>query len=176
MLDRRAAQRAVYDSEARFRGAFNNVATGVLLVGAQGRVVEANPALARLPGWTVGELTGRDVFSLVHGSAVLGAGASRVETAARLFAGAALRAAAGAALGFLFWLGWGLIAIVGAPWYATGLLFGSLAWLAVVAPTLGTLALRGPGPLQPLLAHAVEWLFTCAAIGLLCALAWQRYA
>jgi hypothetical protein len=105
-----------------------------------------------------------------------GPGASRVETAARLFAGAALRAAAGAALGFLFWLGWGLIAIVGAPWYATGLLFGSLAWLAVVAPTLGTLALRGPGPLHPLVAHAVEWLFTCTAIGLLCALAWQRYA
>lgn len=101
---------------------------------------------------------------------------SHAETAARTFAGAALRAAAGAALGFLFWLGWGLIAIVGLPWYAVGLVYGGLCWLALVAPSLATLALRSPGLARAATAHAAEWLFTCLVIGLLCALAWHRYA
>lgn len=104
------------------------------------------------------------------------ANGQQVETAARVFAGAALRAAAGAALGFLFWLGWGLIAIVGRPWYEIGLIYGALAWAASAAPALGTLLLRGHGPARPVAAHAVEWLFTCVAIGLLCAFSWHRYA
>jgi hypothetical protein len=104
------------------------------------------------------------------------AGTSPAETAARVFAGAALRAAAGAALGFLFWLGWGLIAVVGWPWYAVGLLYGALAWTALSAPTLGTWLLHARGPAGPVAAHAIEWLFTCLSIGLLCAFAWHRYA
>lgn len=107
---------------------------------------------------------------------IAAAGPSQAETAARLLAGAALRGVAGAVLGLLFWLGWGLIAIVGRPWYEVGALYGTLAWLACVAPTLGTLSLRGQGPARPVAAHALEWLFTCVAIGLLCALAWHRYA
>ena len=98
------------------------------------------------------------------------------ETAWQVLAGAALRAVAGAALGFLFWLGWGLIALIGRPWYSVGLLYGALAWIAVAAPVLGTLRLHGHGSARALTAHAVEWLFTCLAIGLLCALAWHRYA
>jgi hypothetical protein len=97
-------------------------------------------------------------------------------TAARVLAGAALRAAAGATLGLLFWLGWGLIAIVGLPWYAVGLLYGTITWAGVAAPALGTLLLHAPGPARVVAAHAVEWLFTCLAIGLLCAFAWHRYA
>jgi hypothetical protein len=103
-------------------------------------------------------------------------GAARSETASRVLAGAALRAVAGAALGFLFWLGWGLIALVGTPWYRVGLLYGGLVWVAVAAPALGTLALGGHGRVNAVVAHAVEWLFTCLTIGLLCALAWHRYA
>jgi hypothetical protein len=110
------------------------------------------------------------------GRAGAATGQSHAETAARVVAGAALRAAAGVALGFLFWLGWGLIAIVGKPWYVTGLLYGGLCWAAMIVPTLGTLLLRGNGPARPVAAHAVEWLFTCMAIGLLCALSWHRYA
>jgi hypothetical protein len=98
------------------------------------------------------------------------------ETAWQVLAGAALRAAAGAALGFLFWLGWGLIALIGTPWYSVGMLYGALAWIAVAAPVLGTLRLHGHGSARALTAHAVEWLFTCLAVGLLCALAWHRYA
>ena len=103
-------------------------------------------------------------------------GPSQGETAARVLAGAALRAAGGAALGFLFWLGWGLIAIVGRPWYVVGLLFGGLAWLAIAAPVLGTLLLNSRASTRPVALHALEWLFTTVAIGLLCALAFHRYA
>jgi hypothetical protein len=105
-----------------------------------------------------------------------GAGAPPAEPAATLLAGAVLRAAAGALLGFLFWLGWGLIALVGQPWYAIGLLYGGLGWAALVVPALGTLGLHGRGNTRALAAHALEWLVTCLAIGLLCALAWHRYA
>jgi hypothetical protein len=100
----------------------------------------------------------------------------RTETVARLFAGAALRAAAGAALGFLFWLSWGLIAVVGLPWYAVGLLFGVVTWVALAAPALGTLLLRSRLSAKPVLAHTVEWLATCLTVGLMCAWAWHRYA
>ena len=47
------------------------------------------------------------------------------DTAARLLTGSALRAAAGALLGFLFWLGWGLIALVDLHWFAIGLVYGA---------------------------------------------------
>jgi hypothetical protein len=99
-----------------------------------------------------------------------------MESALRVFAGAALRAAAGAALGFLFWLSWGLIAVVGLPWYAVGLLYGVMTWAALAAPALGTLLLRGDWPARPIVAHTVEWLATCVMIGLLCAWSWYRYA
>ena len=102
--------------------------------------------------------------------------APRQDTVAQIVLASALRAAAGAVLGFVFWLGWGLIALVGLPWYSVGLIYGGLCWLALVAPALATLALRWPGLGRVSIAHAVEWLFTCLAIGLLCALAWHRYA
>lgn len=98
------------------------------------------------------------------------------DAVAQLVLASALRAAAGAVLGFVFWLGWGLIALVGLPWYAVGLIYGGLCWLALVVPALGTLALRWPGLGRVATAHAAEWLFTCLVIGLLCALAWHRYA
>jgi hypothetical protein len=104
------------------------------------------------------------------------AGLAHGETAFRLFVGAGLRAFAGAVMGLLFWLGWGLIAVVGQPWQAIGLLYGVLCWTAMAVPVLGTLLLRGRVPAHLVLAHAVEWLFTCGTIGLLCALAWHRYA
>ena len=105
-----------------------------------------------------------------------GAGEAPPETASRLLAGAVLRAAAGALLGFLFWLGWGLIAVVGLPWYLIGLLYGGLCWTALAATVLGTLPPRGRGATSALAAHALEWLVTCLSVGLLCALAWHRYA
>jgi hypothetical protein len=100
----------------------------------------------------------------------------RAESALRMFAGTVFRAVAGAALGFLFWLSWGLIAIVGVPWYAVGLLYGLMTWAALAAPVLGTLLLRSRGSARPIVAHGVEWLGTCVIIGVFCAWSWHRYA
>ena len=98
------------------------------------------------------------------------------EPASRQVAAAALFAAAGAALGFLYWLGWGLISLVNAPWYSVGLVFGALAWVGVALPLLATAALRLRGFGSTALVLAVEWLVTCAAAGLSCALAWHGHA
>jgi hypothetical protein len=99
----------------------------------------------------------------------------RSEQGGRIFAGAVLHAVGGAALGGLFWLGWGLIALVNIPWYLAGVTFGLLTWLGLAIPLLGTLALRLRGRSQVTQALAVEWLATCLAIGLFCSLAWHRY-
>jgi hypothetical protein len=98
------------------------------------------------------------------------------EPASRQVAAAALFVLAGAVLGLLFWLGWGLISLVNARWYAVGLLYGGLAWTGVALPMTATLALRLRDFSRAALVLAVEWLVTCAAIGLSCALAWHRYA
>lgn len=95
---------------------------------------------------------------------------------ARQFAAAAMFVLAGAALGLLYWLGWGLISLVNVPWYAAGLLFGGLAWAGIALPLIGVLALRLREFGGIALVLAVEWLVTCAAIGLSCAQAWQRHA
>ena len=100
----------------------------------------------------------------------------RQETLAQLAAHALLYAAGGAVLGFLFWLGWGLIAVVNTPWYATGLLFGLASWAAIALPLLGSLSLRLRGFAPVAAVHALEWLVTCVAVGLLCAYSWHRYA
>jgi hypothetical protein len=99
----------------------------------------------------------------------------RPDSAGSLFASALLFAVGGAVLGFLYWLGWGLISLVNPSWYAAGAIFGLLAWTGVTVPTLGTLALRVRdfGRIAPVL--AVEWLVTCLAIGLLCARTWHRH-
>ena len=98
------------------------------------------------------------------------------ENLPRLVAGALLRAVAGAALGFLFWLGWGLIAVLRAPWPLVGLLFGLLCWAGAALPALATLGLRVELPRRSIRVHAVDWLVSCVAVGLLCAYAWYRLA
>lgn len=101
--------------------------------------------------------------------------ASRLGQAANTLGSAVLLAGGGAALGFLFWLGWGLVSLVNAPWFVAGLLFGVLAWAGIAVPLLGGLALRLRGFGRVALVLAVEWLVICLAVGLFCALAWRRY-
>jgi hypothetical protein len=96
------------------------------------------------------------------------------ETAARLLAGAALYGVCGAAAGLLFWLGWGLIAVVATPWPAIGALYGGLVWTAGALPALGSLALkhrRGRGAVGVI---ALEGLVACVGAGVLCAYVWHR--
>ena len=98
------------------------------------------------------------------------------ETVGRLFAGALLYGTGGALLGFLFWLGWGLIALVGKPWIAVGLLYGLLCWAGAAVPALGMLHLRLREPKRVAAVLALEWLVACLAIGVLCAVTWHRVA
>lgn len=98
------------------------------------------------------------------------------ETLARQVCGALLYGACGAALGLLFWLGWGLVALVNVPWLAIGLAFGVLCWAGGALPALGMLQLRLREPRRVAAVLAVEWLVACLAIGVLCALAWHRAA
>lgn len=96
------------------------------------------------------------------------------ETAARLLAGAAIHGTCGATAGLLFWLGWGLVAVVAAPWPAVGAAFGGLVWTAGTLPALGALVVRGQLGRGALLVTAVESLVACVAAGLLCAYVWHE--
>jgi hypothetical protein len=96
------------------------------------------------------------------------------ETTLQMLTAALVRTVAGVALGALYWASWGLIALVTAPWYVGGLAFGLLCWAGCVWPALATLGGSGAERDRMLRAHAVEWLATSVAIGMLCAFAWQR--
>ncbi|MFO1406197.1 MAG: hypothetical protein U1F08_01555 [Steroidobacteraceae bacterium] len=90
------------------------------------------------------------------------------------FAVAVAFTTAGAVLGLFYWLGWGLISMAGEPWWASGLVFGAVAWAGTVAPLSVALRLRRPDTGRVAAAVAVEWLVTCVAVGVSCALAWRR--
>jgi hypothetical protein len=47
------------------------------------------------------------------------------------FATLSVHLCAGVGLGVLFWLTWGLAAVVGVPWWLRGVLFGTAIWCAV---------------------------------------------
>jgi hypothetical protein len=96
------------------------------------------------------------------------------ETATRLLMCAALYGACGAAAGLLFWLGWGLVALVSTPWPVLGATYGGLLWLGGTVPSLGSLALRQRRARGAVALVALEGLVACLAAGLLCAYAWQR--
>lgn len=79
----------------------------------------------------------------------------------------------GIGLGFLFWLSWGLAAIVDVSWWLRGLSFGGLAAVLILAPLLNmTFARRLDAPLLALFAS--RWLTTCVVAGLICAWSWER--
>ncbi|MGB7904602.1 MAG: hypothetical protein WCF43_07915, partial [Steroidobacteraceae bacterium] len=82
----------------------------------------------------------------------------------------------GAAAGLLFWLGWGLAAFTGTPWFVVGATYGVLLWLATALPALALLALRLPALRAAGVVMAVEALVATLSIGLLCAFVWHRAA
>lgn len=96
------------------------------------------------------------------------------ESVGRLLAGAATYGLGGAVLGFLFWLGWGLVALVDQPWPTVGALFGLLCWGGAGLPLLVMLRLRLRESRRVALVLALEWLVACLAVGVLCAMAWHR--
>lgn len=60
------AERALRESEARFRAVFHGAAFGIALSDLSGRVLEVNPALSALAGVAPEQLHGVDMFALVH--------------------------------------------------------------------------------------------------------------
>lgn len=98
------------------------------------------------------------------------------ETATRLLASAALHGLCGIAAGLLFWLGWGLVALVSTPWPMLGLFYGALVWAAGGLPALGVLALRAPRGRAAVAVMALEGLVASLAAGVLCAYVWHTSA
>lgn len=132
--------------------------------------------LAGMSGGLIGVLWGHLVSIPWIASAANPVARLAPESMSRLVAHAVLLAAAGAALGFLFWLGWALVALVNAAWYVAGVVFGLLAWAGTALALAAVLALRFEGFGRVALVMAVEWLVTCLSVGILCAFAWHRYA
>lgn len=81
---------------------------------------------------------------------------------------------AGTGLGLLFWLSWGLAAIVDVPWWLRGLTFGSLGWLILGLPAVISLARAKEIALAPTAVIATRWAMTCVITGLACAWSWGR--
>lgn len=85
-----------------------------------------------------------------------------------------LHMGAGAALGFMFWLSWGLAAVVDVSWWVRGVSFGSLCWLALALPATASLAMIQRIPLVTAVSTASKWATTCVITGLSCAWSWER--
>lgn len=64
--ERKRAENALRESEARFRSIFENATAGVVTVSPEGRVIQANPALGRLLGYSVEELKNLSFLDVTH--------------------------------------------------------------------------------------------------------------
>jgi hypothetical protein len=80
----------------------------------------------------------------------------------------------GIGLGALFWLSWGLAAVVDVAWWVRGLAFATLCWTALAVPLLLDLAFARRLASGAMLTLASRWATTCAIAGLACAWSWER--
>lgn len=62
----KTATEALYESEERFRGAFENTSIGMALIGLDGRYLKTNPALRTLLGYREEELPGMSFWEVTH--------------------------------------------------------------------------------------------------------------
>jgi len=67
-LDRKVEEksRALAESEAYFRAVFNQSGVGILLAGPDGRILDSNPAMQEMLGYSPGELAARRVREITH--------------------------------------------------------------------------------------------------------------
>lgn len=91
---------------------------------------------------------------------------------------ALLHLVCGTGLGLLFWLSWGLAAIVDVPWWVRGLSFAMLCWVPLSLPAVLN-AWLSAAPERGLSAKmmavmASRWATTCLIAGLTCAWSWER--
>ena len=78
VTERKEAERALRESEARFRAVFDRAAIGMALVNAEGRLMESNPALQEMLGYSDELLRGMHFADLTHPEDVV-ADAARFE-------------------------------------------------------------------------------------------------
>lgn len=84
----------------------------------------------------------------------------------------------GTGLGLLFWLSWGLAAMVEVPWWVRGVSFALLCWVpvslpAVLAAWISAAPERGLST-RTMAMMASRWATTCLIAGLACAWSWER--
>lgn len=84
-----------------------------------------------------------------------------------------LHLVAGTGLGLLFWLSWGLVAVVDVAWWWRGLIFGALTWFALAMPGVISMARARQISAGPAAVIATRWATTCVIAGLACAWSWQ---
>lgn len=94
------------------------------------------------------------------------------------FTDAFLHLICGTGLGLLFWLSWGLAAMVDVPWWIRGLSFAMLCWVpvslpAVLAAWISVAPERGLST-KTMALMASRWATTCLIAGLACAWSWER--
>jgi two-component system, cell cycle sensor histidine kinase and response regulator CckA len=66
ITDRKKAEKALAESEARYRGVFENAAIGIDVVDAKGRFVKVNGALLQMLGYSEDELLNLTIFDISH--------------------------------------------------------------------------------------------------------------
>ncbi len=66
ITERKWAEEALRISEERFRSVFETAAAGMVVIEADGRLVQANPAFCRYIGYSASQMIGRPVYELTH--------------------------------------------------------------------------------------------------------------
>lgn len=64
--DRKRAEEALRDSEARFRSIFEAAAAGMVITSPEGSFIQANPAFVKFIGYSEPELLGMSVIDVTH--------------------------------------------------------------------------------------------------------------
>lgn len=124
-----------------------------------------------LAGLSAGALAGFIAAYIVDGD--LNNPLWRKRTLAHELTAVAAHLLTGVVLALLFWLSWGLTAIVGVAWWQRGLTFAALAFGALVLPLLAIQALYMRVNARWFAAFAVDGVLTCAMVGLACAWTWS---
>ncbi|MGH8187376.1 MAG: hypothetical protein ACREUC_12515 [Steroidobacteraceae bacterium] len=86
---------------------------------------------------------------------------------------ALLHMLAGTGSALLFWLSWGLAAVVDVSWWVRGLSFAGLCWTAFALPSVLAVAIARAVPVPLATALAARWAMTYLIAGLACAWSWE---
>lgn len=131
-----------------------------------------------LAGSLAGALNGL-ISSTIHSHFQIAASAAtpmtwRRPTLLRQLVSLAVHLLAGLALSFLFWLSWGLTAIISVSWWTRGLSFAALTWVALCCPLLALQILNAQLPARFFSQAARESLISCVVVGMACAWNWAK--